>query len=106
MLGWAALGPVSARAVYSGVAEVSVYVAARARGRGVGFRLLSALVEASEENGIWTLQAAIFPENVASISLHQRAGFRVVGTRERIGAMGGRWRDTILMERRSATVGV
>jgi L-amino acid N-acyltransferase YncA len=106
VLGWAALGPVSARAVYVGVAEVSVYVAARARGRGVGFRLLSALVAASEQNGIWTLQASIFPENLASIALHQRAGFRVVGTRRRIGSMGGRWRDTVLMERRSATVGV
>ena len=106
VLGWAALSPVSARAVYAGVAEVSVYVAARARGRGLGFLLLSALVRESEENGIWTLQAAIFPENAASIALHQRAGFRVVGTRERIGSMDGRWRDTILMERRSTTVGV
>lgn len=106
VLGWAALSPVSARAVYAGVAEVSVYVAARARGRGVGYLLLNALVAASEENGIWTLQAAIFPENVASIALHQRAGFRIVGTRERIGSMDGRWRDTTLMERRSTIVGV
>ena len=105
-IGWAALGAVSTRAVYAGVAEVSVYVAARARGRGVGFLLLSALVAASEENGIWTLQAGIFPENRASIALHRSAGFRVVGTRERIGCMDGRWRDTVLMERRSAIVGV
>lgn len=104
-LGWAALSPASTRAVYAGVAEVSVYVAARARGRGVGFRLLSALVAASEENGIWTLQAGIFPENRASIALHQRAGFRVVGTRERIGCLDGRWRDTVLLERRSSHVG-
>ncbi|SPF46559.1 GCN5-related N-acetyltransferase [Candidatus Sulfopaludibacter sp. SbA4] len=106
VLGWAALSGVSARAVYAGVAEVSVYVAARARGRGVGSLLLRALVAASEENGIWTLQAGIFPENRASIAVHERAGFRVVGTRERIGCMDGRWRDTVLMERRSAAVGV
>jgi len=106
VVGCAALSPVSARAVYAGVAEVSVYVAARARGRGVGSLLLRALVAASEENGIWTLQAGIFPENRASIALHLREGFRVVGTRERIGCMDGRWRDTVLMERRSAAVGV
>jgi len=106
VLGWAALSGVSARAVYAGVAEVSVYVAARARGRGVGSLLLRALVAASEENGIWTLQAGIFPENRASIAVHERAGFRVVGTRERIGCMDGRWRDTVLMERQSAAVGV
>jgi L-amino acid N-acyltransferase YncA len=106
VLGWAALSPVSARAVYAGVAEVSVYVAARARGQGLGSRLLGALVAASEENGIWTLQAGIFPENRASIALHRRAGFRLVGTRERIGCMDGRWRDTVLLERRSASAGV
>ncbi|HEY2012169.1 MAG TPA: GNAT family N-acetyltransferase [Bryobacteraceae bacterium] len=106
ILGWAALSAVSSRPVYRGVAEVSVYVAARARERGVGSVLLNALVEASEENGIWTLQASIFPENRASIALHTRAGFHVVGTRERIGCQDGRWRDTVLMERRSATVGV
>lgn len=106
VLGWAALSPGSARAVYAGVAEVSVYVAGRARGRGVGLLLLRALVAASEESGIWTLQASIFPENRASIALHQRCGFRIVGTRERIGCQDGRWRDTVLMERRSATVGV
>jgi phosphinothricin acetyltransferase len=83
------------------VAEVSVYVAESARGRGVGFQLLSALTAASEQEGIWTLQAGIFPENIASIRLHQRVGFRVVGTRERIGFMDGRWRDVVLMERRS-----
>jgi L-amino acid N-acyltransferase YncA len=102
VLGWAALSPVSARPVYRGVAEVSVYVSGRARGRGIGSMLLNQLVAASEEHGIWTLQASIFPENRASIALHQRAGFRIVGTRERIACREGRWRDTVLMERRSA----
>jgi phosphinothricin acetyltransferase len=98
--GWAALSPVSNRAVYSGIAEVSVYVAQRAWGRGVGLTLLTALVQQSEAAGIWTLQAGIFPENTASLALHQRAGFRTVGTRERLGCMDGRWRDVVLMERR------
>lgn len=101
VLGWAALSPVSARHVYRGVAEVSVYVSGRARGRGVGSMLLNRLVTASEEQSIWTLQASIFPENRASIALHLRAGFRIVGTRERIACREGRWRDTVLMERRS-----
>ena len=105
VLGWAALSPVSGRRVYAGVADVSIYVAARARGKGVGSRLLAALVDASEAASIWTLQAGIFPENTASIELHKRFGFRMVGTRERIGAMNGRWRDTVLMERRSKVVG-
>ena len=106
ILGWAALSPVSGRCVYSGVAEVSVYVAERARGRKIGSRLLDALVTASEREGIWTLQAGIFPENLPSIELHKRNGFRIVGTREKLGSMDGRWRDVILMERRSAVVGV
>jgi L-amino acid N-acyltransferase YncA len=105
VLGWAALSRVSSRRVYKGVAEVSIYVADEARGRGIGRKLLSALVEASEQNGIWTLQAGILAENVVSIGLHQRAGFRIVGTRERIGCRDGRWRDTVLMERRSVVVG-
>ena len=106
ILGWAALSPVSRRRVYAGVAEVSVYVSAAARNSGVGRKLLNALIEQSEQNGIWTLQAGIFPENLASIALHQRCGFREVGRRERIGRMGGIWRDTVLMERRSNRVGI
>jgi L-amino acid N-acyltransferase YncA len=100
VLGWAALSPVSARHVYRGVAEVSVYVAASARGRGVGKALLEALVEQSESHGIWTLQAGIFPENSASITLHKSCGFREVGTRRKIGALHGVWRDVQLLERR------
>ena len=106
VLGWAALSPVSSRCVYGGVAEVSVYVAAAARGQGVGRGLLAALVAESEGQGLWTLQAGIFPENTASVRLHEDAGFRVVGRRERIGQLHGVWRDTLLLERRSAVVGV
>jgi L-amino acid N-acyltransferase YncA len=101
LLGWAALSRVSARPVYSGVAEVSVYIAQDARGRGIGKTLLQQLIRESETNGIWTLQAGIFPENEASIGLHKSLGFRVVGRRERIGKMNDIWRDTILLERRS-----
>lgn len=106
VVGWAALSSVSARAVYAGVCEVSVYVAAAARGQGVGKKLLQALVHASEELGIWTLQASIFPENQASIAIHEQCGFRIVGRREKIAQHRGRWRDTVLMERRSQIVGV
>jgi L-amino acid N-acyltransferase YncA len=106
VLGWAALSPVSRRVVYRGVAEVSIYVAERARRRGVGRLLLSALVPQSETEGIWTLQAGIFPENIASVELHKQAGFRIVGVREKIGVLQGRWRDVVLMERRSTTIGV
>ncbi|MCC3158672.1 N-acetyltransferase family protein [Hymenobacter sp. 15J16-1T3B] len=105
VLGWAALSPVSGRCVYGGVAEVSVYVAAAARGQGVGRALLLALIAESEAQGMWTLQAGIFPENEPSVRLHEAAGFRLVGRRERIGRMGNRWRDTLLLERRSALVG-
>jgi len=105
LLGWAALSPVSGRCVYAGVAEVSVYVAAAARGRGVGRVLLAALIESSERQGIWTLQAGIFPENEASIRLHQSLGFQEVGRRERIGALAGTWRDVALLERRSRIAG-
>jgi phosphinothricin acetyltransferase len=105
VMGWAALSPVSKRAVYAGVAEVSVYVAAAARGRGLGRALLEELIKESERHNVWTLQAGIFPENAASIALHRNAGFRVVGTRERIGRLNGVFRDVALMERRSAVVG-
>ncbi len=105
IVGWTALSRVSGRCVYAGVVEVSIYVAERARGQGVGRQLLERLVTESEAAGIWTLQAGIFPENAASIALHQRAGFRVVGRRERLGQMNGRWRDVVLLERRSQIVG-
>lgn len=105
ILGWAALTPVSGRCVYAGVAEVSVYVSDIARGKGIGKQLLQKLVEESEANNIWTLQAGIFPENLASIKIHKDCGFKILGTRERIGKMNGLWRDTVLMERRSKTLG-
>jgi L-amino acid N-acyltransferase YncA len=106
VLGWAVLSPASARAVYAGVAEVSIYIAEAARGQGIGKALLCALVEASEQAGVWTLQAGIFRENTASIVLHTACGFRVVGVRERLGQLHGVWRDVVLMERRSEIVGV
>jgi L-amino acid N-acyltransferase YncA len=106
ILGWAALSPVSGRRVYSGVAEVSVYVATEARGRGAGRTLLQSLVEQSERCGIWTMQAGIFPENVPSIALHKSCGFREVGLRQKFGQRDGIWRDVLLLERRSSTVGI
>lgn len=105
VVGWAALLPTSPRPVYRGVAEVSVYVAEGARGLGVGGALLEALIRAAERAGIWTLQAVVFPENAVSLALHRGAGFREVGRRERIARLGGRWRDTLLLERRSPVVG-
>ena len=105
ILGWAALSPVSARRVYAGVAEVSVYVAAAARGSGVGKALLRMLIEESERHQVWTLQAGIFPENAASIALHKYCGFREVGVRRRVGKLGDTWRDVLLLERRSQIVG-
>jgi L-amino acid N-acyltransferase YncA len=106
VVGWAALSPISSRCVYSGVAEVSIYVASSARGLGIGKALLRALIEESERAGIWTLQSGTFPENVASIALQKACGFREVGCRERIGQMGSVWRDVILMERRSKVAGI
>jgi phosphinothricin acetyltransferase len=106
LIGWAALSPVSGRCVYGGVAEVSIYVAPDEQGRGLGKALLQALVAASEMAGIWTLQATIFPENMASVGLHYACGFRTVGTRERLGQQYGRWRDVVLLERRSMVTGI
>lgn len=106
VLGWAALSPVSQRSCYAGVAEVAIYVAAAARGRGIGRALLEALVESAEAHGIWTLQGATIAENVASCAIQARCGFRVVGRRERIAKRDGVWHDTILTERRSQKVGM
>jgi L-amino acid N-acyltransferase YncA len=106
IVSWAALSNVSNRCIYSGVAEVSIYVDPDFQGRGIGDRLMKALISESESNGLWTLQAGIFPENEKSIQLHLRNGFRIIGTRERIGKMDGVWRDTVLLERRSDQVGV
>ena len=105
VVGWIALVPVSPRDCYAGVAEVSAYVAEEARGEGVGRQLLAAVIESSERGGIWTLETGVFPENEPSLRLLQRFGFRVVGTRERIGRMHGMWRDVIFLERRSEVVG-
>ena len=104
VMGWAALSPVSARHVYRGVAEVSVYIASEARGRGIGKALLTALIHESESNGVWTLQAGIFPENTASIALHKSCGFREVGVRQKIGILKNVWRNVLLLERRSTVL--
>lgn len=105
VVGWAALSNVSGRCVYSGVAEVSVYVDSSNRGKGIGDRLLNSLIKESEKCGIWTLQAGIFPENISSIRLHHKHGFRTIGIRERLGNMNNKWRDVALLERRSQIVG-
>ncbi|MFF3838621.1 GNAT family N-acetyltransferase [Streptomyces sp. NPDC001930] len=104
VLGWAAVSPVSERCAYAGVVEHSVYVRPEARGRGVGLSLLTALLASTDAGGIWTVQSGIFPENTASLALHAKAGFRVVGTRERLGRHRGGWRDVVLVERRSPAV--
>ncbi len=106
VIGWAALTAVSDRCVYAGVAEVSLYVAAAARGQGVGSTLMARLIEEAEANGIWTLQAGVFPENEPSVALHEKFGFRLVGRRERLGRLQGRWQDVLFLERRSDRVGV
>lgn len=106
IVGWAALSPVSGRCVYGGVGEVSVYIAANARGLGVGKRLMEQLILESEKEGLWTLQSGIFPENEASIQLHNKMGFRYIGKREKIGrTVEGIWRDNVLFERRSSVIG-
>jgi phosphinothricin acetyltransferase len=102
--GWAALLPVSTRKVYSGVAEVSIYISEKLRGKKIGTKLLEKLIDESEKNGIWTLQASVFPENPESIKLNEKLGFRQVGYREKIGKMNGKWRNTILFERRSKNI--
>ncbi len=106
VVGWAALSPVSSRCVYGGVAEVSVYVSKDHWGKGVGKQLLLSLIEASEKAGFWTLQSGIFPENQASIHLHENCGFRLLGKRERVGKLDGIWKDNVLFERRSQKVGI
>lgn len=104
VIGWSALSGISERCVYGGVCEVSVYVAKNSRGKGIGKLLLKALVEQSEKNGIWTLQAGIFPENVGSIELHKKMGFREVGFREKLGELNGVWRNVVLLEKRSSLI--
>jgi phosphinothricin acetyltransferase len=104
VLGWAAVVPVSDRCAYAGVVEHSVYVHPDAQGQGIGLALLQALLASTDAAGIWTVQSGIFPENTASLALHTKAGFRVVGTRERLGRHQGRWRDVVLVERRSPAV--
>jgi len=104
--GWAALAPVSVRECYRGVAEVSVYVAGDCIGQGIGSKLMARLVEESEKNGVWSLYSSIFPENKATLKLHLRHGFRQVGIRERIAQQRGRWRDTLILERRSKSIGL
>lgn len=106
VVGWAALSPASSRKVYTGVAEVSVYVARDQRGAGIGRQLMEALSSESEKNGIWTLQAVMFSENAGSVALHRHCGFREVGRRERIAKLDGVWRDTMLLERRSRMIGI
>jgi L-amino acid N-acyltransferase YncA len=104
VLGWAALAPVSERCVYQGVAENSVYVDSAAQGRGIGKSLLERLVADAERAGIWTIQTGVFPENEASVALHLRCGFRLVGIRERLGRLDGEWRDVLFLERRSEVI--
>jgi L-amino acid N-acyltransferase YncA len=104
VVGWAALAPVSDRCAYAGVAEDSIYVAPQAQGQGVGRALLAAVVASAEQGGIWTVQTGIFPENQLSVRLHETCGFRVVGVRERLGRLDGRWRDVLLLERRSPVI--
>ncbi|WP_295668245.1 GNAT family N-acetyltransferase [uncultured Mucilaginibacter sp.] len=106
VLGWAALTAISDRCVFAGVAEVSIYIAEKARGKGIGKKLLAELVKQSEQNNFWTLEARIFAENAASIHIHQQNGFRIVGRRERIGKLNGVWRDVLLLERRSTETGI
>lgn len=106
ILGWVALSPVSSRCVYGGVGEVSVYVDKGARGKGVAKKLMETLILESEKCGLWTLQSGIFPENIASVKLHEKVGFRYIGKREKVGKINGEWKDNLLFERRSKSVGI
>ncbi len=106
VVGWVALSPVSPRKVYSGVAEISIYVDPDYQNNKIGSRLMEKLIVSSEENGIWTLYSAVFPENEATLKLHRNFGFRIIGRRERIAMQNGKWRDTLLLERRSNKVGI
>ncbi|MEP2278063.1 N-acetyltransferase family protein [Maribacter sp.] len=106
ILGWVALSPVSNRCVYGGVAEISVYISSNSRGKGLGKLLLEHVIATSEQEGIWTLQSGVFPTNYGSIKVHQATGFRMIGKRERIGKLHGKWVDNLLFERRSSVIGV
>ncbi|AYM99669.1 GNAT family N-acetyltransferase [Chryseobacterium sp. 3008163] len=106
VVGWAALSAVSDRCVYGSVAELSIYISNNHKGKGIGKVLMQKLIEESERNGIWTLQSGMFPENKATVSLHQSSGFRMIGYREKIGKLRDTWRDTVIMERRSKTAGI
>jgi phosphinothricin acetyltransferase len=106
ILGWIALSPVSIRKVYEGVAEVSVYVDTNYLGKGIGSKLMNRMIISSEEHGIWTLSSSVFAGNIATLKLHEKCGFRIIGTREKIAQLDGKWRDTILLERRSKMVGI
>ncbi len=106
VVGWAALSPVSSRCVYGGVAEVSVYIGQEHRGKGIGKSLMEELITESEAIGLWTLQSSVFPENTGSITLHEKTGFRYIGKRKAVGKLDGVWKDNLLFERRSTTVGI
>ncbi|WP_147535236.1 GNAT family N-acetyltransferase [Bacillus marasmi] len=106
IVGWAVLSPTSSRCVYAGVAEVSIYVGLEYSGKGIGSLLLKRLIEESEQHGFWTLQSGIFPENISSLKIHKKNGFREIGRREKLGKMNGVWRDVVLLERRSTKIGI
>jgi len=106
IVGWAALSPVSSRCVYGGVGEVSVYITTDHRGKGIGKQLLLSLIDASESSGYWTIQSGIFPENKSSVVIHKQCGFRLIGCRERVGKLDGVWKDNLIFERRSTSVGI
>lgn len=106
ILGWVALSPTSSRSVYEGVAEVSIYIDILSLGKGIGSKLMAEVIRSSEDNGIWTLFSSVFPENTATLKLHNKFGFRIIGTREKIAKLDGKWRNTVLLERRSIVVGI